>query len=338
MINGDFKLKKTIISLVKIPDLIISQVYLNFFQEKNSLIIFALHGLFQNEEEIKQKIVDPQTWLTVDQFSQFIEHYKSHNYTFVSPDDILNGLSSDKKYAMITFDDGYYNNKHALPFLKKYHIPAVFFISSDNIKENKCFWWDVLYRERIKSKKTLGHIKKEKNQLKLKTNAEIEKYLKDIFGKKSFLPKSDIDRPFNVSELKDFSNEKYVFLGNHTSSHGILTNYTPNKIKSQIINAQNDIQDITGINPISISYPDGKYSDKVIKIAKENGIKIGLTMDYRKNCLPLDSHSSNLMHLGRFDLSGSGNFKRQCELFRSDILLYAYVCNLLNKNKKRLLH
>ena len=47
----------------------------------------------------------------------------------------------------ITFDDGYYNNTLALPILEEFDVPAAFFICSDNVQQNRCFWWDVLYRE-----------------------------------------------------------------------------------------------------------------------------------------------------------------------------------------------
>ncbi|MCJ7572542.1 MAG: polysaccharide deacetylase family protein [Candidatus Thermoplasmatota archaeon] len=324
-------MKKRIISLVKLPDLILSEIYLRFFQEKNSLIIFNLHGLFYNKKEINQNLVDPQTWITKDQFHHFIEYYLKQNYTFVSPNDILNGLSNDKKYIMLTFDDGYYNNNYALPILKKYQIPALFFISTNHVKQNKCFWWDILYRERIKSRISKKEILYEQNLLKSKTSEEIEKYLIEKFGEEALKPKSDIDRPFTKTELKEFSKEKYVFLGNHTKNHAILTNYSTNEIKSQIIDAQKYIYEITGITPIAISYPNGNYSDEIIKISKEIGIKLGITTEYRKNKLPIDHKINNCMYLGRFDLSGSNNIINQCKLFRSDILIYTRFQNFLNK-------
>ena len=130
-------MKKNITTLAKLPDIILSQIYLRLRQEKNSLITFVFHGLFQNEKEIKLNLVNPQTWITVNQFRQSIEYYLNHDYIFVSPDDVLNGLNKNKKYIMITFDDGYYNNKNALPILKKYKIPALFFPSTNHIKNNK---------------------------------------------------------------------------------------------------------------------------------------------------------------------------------------------------------
>ena len=245
MLMGEITVRKKSISIKYLPDYAFSRTYLKFFQEKNSLIAFTFHNLFRNEKEISLNIVDPIQRITMDHFRQFVEYYLNHDYTFVSPNDILNGLDNDKKYIMITFDDGHFNNQYVLPILREYKVPAVFFISINNVVNNKCFWWDVLYRERKKEGKSERAISQECKKLKEKTNGQIEKYLEDTFGGEAFKPVSNIDRVFTRSELKDFSKEKYVFLGNHTIDHTILTNCSSNEIESQILSAQNAIYEIS---------------------------------------------------------------------------------------------
>lgn len=315
-------MKKVVTHVIELADQTFSQAYLSFFQEKNSLITFLFHSLFRNEKEISLNIVNPQQGITIQHFRKFLDYYLSHGYIFISPNDILNNLNNDKKYILITFDDGYFNNQYVLPILKEYSISAVFFISSSHIKHNKCFWWDVLYRERMKQCTPVKDMFREELSLKLRTNEEIEKYIKDIFGEKAFRPICDTDRPFTPSELKNFSNEKYVFIGNHTSDHAILTNYSAEDIKAQIVNAQNAIHEITGVTPIIISYPNGNYSKKIVKISKEVGLKLGITVDYKKNYLPIDFESDDHMRLGRFLLYGDNNLIKQCERIRgSDVSL-----------------
>ena len=324
-------MEKSLSSLVKLPDLLFARFYLRFFHEKNALVIFTFHLLFKNEEESTLNLVDPQLGITTDHFRQFVEYYLNHGYSFISPNDILDGLDHHQNYIMITFDDGYFNNTYALPILKKYKIPVTFFISTNNIIDNKCFWWDVLYRERIRLGVSTRKIKREGDQLKAKTTEEIENYLMSKFGEKAFHPISDIDRPFTIAELKHLSNEKYVSIGNHTSDHAILTNYNSDGIKSQILRAQDFIYDGIRASPIIISYPDGFYSDEVIKVAKKAGFRIGVTTDFKKNYLPIDSQTDGYMRLGRFDLGGSTEPLQLCEMFRSDIIFYKRIWNFLNK-------
>lgn len=324
-------MKRIIRFTIKLAEQIISPVYLKFFKEKNSLIICCFHRLFRDEEDIKLNIVDPQEGTTIQHFRQFIEYFLDHNYTFICPKDILNALDNDKKYIMITFDDGYFNNQYALSTIKEYSVPATFFISTNNVKYNKCFWWDVLYRKRIKRGVSARDILREHEKLKIKTSKEIEKYLIDIFGKLAFKPICDIDRPFSPSELRKFSKEKYVFLGNHTSDHEMLTNRPPNRIRQQLLTAQNTIFDIVGIKPIIIAYPHGNYSNEVIKISKDIGLQLGVTAYPKRNYLPINFWDNSCMCLGRFMLLGNRRLIKQCEMYRSDIELYNMIRSLFKK-------
>ena len=135
--------------LVRDTDCLFARAYLGLFRERGGLLAFLFHSLFRDEREIALNQVDPLQRTTVGQFREFVEYYLNHGYRFIGPGDPLDGLEPGGKYALITFDDGYYNNSLALPVLQGYRIPAVFFISTEHVREGKCFWWDVLYRERL---------------------------------------------------------------------------------------------------------------------------------------------------------------------------------------------
>lgn len=321
-------MKKSLKAIIKFSDEVLSSLQLKLCEEKKSLIIFAFHGLFFNKQEIDSNQADPQERITVGLFRRFIDYYLTYGYTFTSPEEILNGLGNDKKYILVSFDDGYFSTQRALPILREYQIPAVFFISTSNVQYNKCFWWDVLYRARIRQGRSLKDISSERQGLMSKTTNEIEDYIRDIFGEKALRPISDIDRPFTPAELREFSKEKYVSIGNHTADHAILTNYCSDGIKSQILDCQNTLYEITGTTPVLISYPCGVYSDKVIEISKAIGLRIGVTVEQRKNYLPINWGDGSIMRLGRFTLSGQGDLVKQCETFRSGMVLYNWIKNL----------
>lgn len=328
-------MKKNIVSVINTVDQIFSPVFLKFFKEKNSLIVLLFHVLFRNEEEISLNVLDPQQRITIPHFRQVIEYFLDQGYTFISPNDILNGLDNDKKYVLITFDDGYFNNQLTLPILNEYEIPALFFISVNHVKYNKAFWWDIIYRERKKQSMSAKGIRQEQLRLMNLTNEEIEKYVKNIFGEKAFEPIGDIDRPFTLQELEKFSNEKHVFLANHTCDHANLSFYSPDGIKSQILGAQNTIYDITGTKPIAISYPCAKYSNEVIRISKEIGLKLIFTGGFKKNYLPLHFQNDGTIRLFRVSLEGNNKLIKQCEVFRSDINLMFIIGSLLNLVQRR---
>jgi peptidoglycan/xylan/chitin deacetylase (PgdA/CDA1 family) len=317
--------------VVKYIDRACSRIFMRFIPEKASLLTFLFHGLFLDEKEIAANHVDPQQRITVAQFEEFVEFYVARGYKFVSPGDVLKGLHSEHKYIMITFDDGYYNNIYALPVLRKYKVPAVFFISTNNILHNKSFWWDIVYRLRKKQGHTDKQIAAHGRNLKVLTADKIEQYLVKEFGRDCLNPISSIDRPFTPDELKAFALDPWVHLGNHTSDHGILTNYPLEGVRDQIMTAQYDIYRIAGVKPIIISYPNGSYSGDVLKVTKELGILMGITIDPTKNYLPINMQNLESVHLGRFILVGDTAIKAQCDVLRSEFSIYNRIKNLIKK-------
>ncbi len=298
----------------------IARNYLTYFREGNSLIIFAFHSVVKDEKEYDKNVIDPSLSITVDKLRRVIDYFLGCGYRFVGPRDVLNGLH-DGKYVMMTFDDGYSNNLNAVSLLSEYEIPAVIYLSTGHIEKGKSFWWDVLYRERMKSGVSARKLLFEKQKFKSMTNEEIERYMIGNFGEKSLRPICDIDRPFAPSEIGGLSRVAAISWGNHTSEHAILTNYPADKVRTQISGANRRICEMTGEMPISIAYPNGLYSAEIVAISQELGLRLGVTTEKIKNRFPVDY--GTLMTLGRFSFNNRVDVVRQCEVFRSDINTYA---------------
>jgi peptidoglycan/xylan/chitin deacetylase (PgdA/CDA1 family) len=308
--------------LVRAADAAIARAYLKLFRERNALISFLFHSLFRNEAEIAQNLVDPLQRTTVAQFRQFIEYYLENGYRFISPVEVLEGLNPDGKYALITFDDGYYNNSLARPILEEYRVPAVFFISTNHVLENKCFWWDALYRERTAQGASHRRIKAEAVAVKSLTTEQIQAQLIARFGPDTLRPRGEIDRPFTPNELREFARSPQVHLGNHTANHAILTNYAPQQLRGQISDCQDALQQIAGVRPSAIAYPNGANNASIVAACGEIGLRVGFTIRPEKISLPVAAGSDRILRLGRFCPHGEGPMLKQCRTYRSDLLLY----------------
>ena len=309
-------------SLIRSADAAVARLYLSCRAERNSLMGFLFHSLFRVADDIEKDLIDPLQRTTVDQFRQFIEYYLRLGYQFVGPEAIARGLPAGKNYAVVTFDDGYYNNTLALPVLEEYDIPAIFFICSDNIRDNRCFWWDVLYRELIERGVSKQTIYREGLAQKTLATAEIESRLAGRFGPGAFAPRSDIDRPFSPSELRQFASSRHVHIGNHTAGHAILTNYPHQLVRTQVQSAQDALSEMTGATPIAIAYPNGGYNPAIAAICRDLGLTLGFTTHQKKNPLPVEPRGEGLMTMGRFCLHGRSPIGIQCRTCRSDIQLY----------------
>src|SRR5882672_11292356 len=69
-----------------------ARAYLSLFRERNALLSFLFHSLFRDEREIALNQVDPLQRTTVAQFRRFVEYYLEHDYRFIGPGDLLEGL------------------------------------------------------------------------------------------------------------------------------------------------------------------------------------------------------------------------------------------------------
>jgi peptidoglycan/xylan/chitin deacetylase (PgdA/CDA1 family) len=292
------------LKVFKIISSFLNPVLILIKNEKNQLLVFYFHALYVTEAQKQLHHIDPQNNITLSQFEDFIKYFLHHNYEFVKPNDLLNGIPYGKRYVMITFDDGYYNNIYALEVLKQYKVPAVIFLSTRNVLENKSFWWDIIYKYRHQQGQDLINIRNEQENLKKLKYFKIEEYIYENFGNDSFLPWSDLDRPLSKTEVKELSASPYVIFGNHTNNHIIATNYSEEEILKEFIDSKQILIDITGENQATLAFPNGNFNLKTLELAQKMDFKIAFSTIQDTNILP--EKSSNIILLNRymFDVSG----------------------------------
>lgn len=277
---------------------IFNPVILKFKSEKNQLLIFYFHGVYESIQQKKKRHVSPQNNITKKQLSEFVEYFLLRNYQFISPEDLEKGLEKDKSYVMITFDDGYYSNLYSLPVLEEFQVPATYFITTKNLVSNSSFWWDVVYKYRTKEGVSLKLVQEEQQYLKRFKHHEIDQYLLENFGKSCFNPWSDIDRPMSSAELKVFAENDLVTIGNHTHNHSILTNYTLEEAAEEFKTSNDIITEILGYSPNTMAFPNGNFSSSLVKVANNAGFKYVFTTESYINRLPFKD--ADVIVLNRF--------------------------------------
>ena len=70
--------------------------------------------------------------------------FLAHHYEVISLDDLPEARRDPRgRYVMVTFDDGYRDNYSlAFPILRRYRLPATFFIATGFLDDPKLAWWD----------------------------------------------------------------------------------------------------------------------------------------------------------------------------------------------------
>jgi peptidoglycan/xylan/chitin deacetylase (PgdA/CDA1 family) len=288
---------------------------------RSVLLVFTFHSLFSCSEEIANGVMDPQQKITIGKFRSFVADFHEHGYRFVSPREVMDGLRPSAGYAMITFDDGYYNNVRALPVLEEYQTPAVLCISTNHVLAGKAFWWDVLYREARKQGWSNAECNRVRRDFKRMRTCDIEAQLVSEFGKESVRPVSDIDRPMTPEELGLVARHPLVHIGNHTSDHAILSNYSGSEVAEQMCGAQDTLCEITGKVPQLIAYPNGNVSREIVQTARTVGLALGVTVQPGRNRIRKSGYLRTPLELKRFTLLGDRDIQKQCRVARSPLAL-----------------
>ena len=287
-----------------------SQIYVGAFGDSCGLSTFLFHGVHEENSNFTQMY--PQEKLTVRLFEEFVERFLSFGYSFIRPEDILNGsLRTNQHYGLLTFDDGYFNNTWILDVLNKYEVPAVFFVPTALVVDQEKIWSDVIYKERLKQNVAVGKIAEEIIALNPMRVAAIKDYLSKEFGANSLKAQGDSERPLTPSELCEFAKNPFVHIGNHTHNHEVLKNLNRQETISELEQSQKILFDITGKKPDFISYPYGSYSATTLEVCHEMGFSLGITTKQEKNKLSIKL--TNPLTLSRFNplaINGAFDYNR----------------------------
>ncbi len=86
-------------------------------------------------------------------------------------------------------------------------------------------------------------------------------------------------------------------IGSHGWSHAPVTQFTNTRLAEELGNSKRSLEDITGTEVRSISYPFGRFDQRVVKQVRSEGYSTGVTTDWI-------SSSSDRLALGRIIVYG----------------------------------
>jgi len=234
--------------------------------------------------------------ISVKRFEKHLRYLKKH-FEVLSLGEAFNAAGTKKKRkprVTITFDDGFENNlKYAAPLLKKYDLPATFFISSICVTEETDILWPdvvdlILYnresvgadgKEFILSKKgfynselrkTLQeHIKNQNSEKRDAIIKELaEKYDLNTLKKNSDPEQWKMMTANQVKQLSEFPN---VEIGSHCHNHYNLANLSIENAEHELKKSKQLLENCIGKSVTSIAFPDGSYTKKVKQQAYDAG-------------------------------------------------------------------
>lgn len=243
-------------------------------------------------------------------FESQIQFLKTH-YEIVDLNDLkrLEFIKVPKKdMVVLTFDDGYRNNyTRAFPILKKYHVPATIFLTTNHIDTNRLLWYDKLSWILYKTVSIPDMATLVKYDIGPEITSEIKRFFTSSFSAclnilhsliarlKTFPSKSREDllnrlakackikvwpgdgerAMLSWEEIKEMSRYGISF-GSHTKSHPVLSSISASDAQKEIVESKRVIEDKIQKPVTTFAYPYGRkkdYTDNIIKILVDEGFE-----------------------------------------------------------------
>ncbi|MDP4183034.1 MAG: polysaccharide deacetylase family protein [Bacillota bacterium] len=252
---------------------------------ENGIYIFFYHSILDTKkckeagELISLSSVDKKS------FEQQIRYFKK-KYTPVSMDEAHDLLRSNKpfnkKYVVITIDDGYKDNFiYGYDLFKKYKMSPTIFLTANNVDKSAYLWPDILRYLVYNTAKTsvkvdiydihyevdfdtiydrinfLDSIKEDIKKYNEEIKYEIIDYLSNLLDVKV---KKDCDLMLNWDEVKKL-NSIGVNFGAHTLNHPILSTLSAEDATDEIYGSKVLIEARTNKKVEHFAYPNGRDCD-----------------------------------------------------------------------------
>lgn len=271
-----------------------------WLNNRSRLIIFNYHRIKPNNNfsnPFDGDIFDT----TVSQFEEQIKWLKQ-NARILSENELIDILETKRVPSglsvLITFDDGYIDNYTlAYPVLKKFNVPAIFFIPTNLINTRQVGWWDIIAYLIKNTKKPYITFEDKKfflqeergkaisffnNKMKLENGEMTANLLKNLAEAcKVDIPdfaKQD-SQLMTWDQIKELSRNN-ISIGSHTHTHRPLSTLSLEAQKEEMTLSKEILEREIEQNISSIAYPVGghqHFTQESCNIAEQSGYKLGFS-------------------------------------------------------------
>jgi poly-beta-1,6-N-acetyl-D-glucosamine N-deacetylase len=252
---------------------------------RNKLIVLAYHDVrdvncFESHLALISEYYNP---VTIHQ----VEDY------------IVRGVALPPYAVLVTFDDGEPSVKYlGIPLLKKYKIPAVAFVVSENIRSKQKFWWRIVEESFMNRKRTHAEARKEIRRLKKVPNRERIRTLEQIESLYAGIYKDPL--ALSIADLYEMR-DNGITIGSHTATHPILNQCSSDELDTEFSLSKDFFRSKAIETFHFFAYPNGDYSPAIIPFLKRYEVSLAFTFDHKINGTKIDQYAISRVRANSHD-------------------------------------
>ncbi|MFN8473386.1 MAG: polysaccharide deacetylase family protein [Anaerolineae bacterium] len=213
---------------------------------------------------------------------------------------IAHGVPLPPRPLLITFDDGYRDNfEYALPILRKYNLPAVIFLITEQLGNPSPPWWDecAYYFARTPRQSVdlplIGTCSLASDR---ERDAALERLIASLKGLREDAQQTLMrsvqealgveDRPHDPRLFMTWDEVRVLVANNiacqpHTLTHPILSHLDHAEMLRQIAESRQRVESETQQPALAFAYPNGSpadYNREAVELLGSLGYSVGFTM------------------------------------------------------------
>jgi len=274
------------------------------------------HNLLGSNDEYKS-VFELLEFMDAPSFERRIRFLKKH-CTPVSMDQATDAL---KKGALpshavaLTFDDGYKDNLEiVLPILKKYGVPAAFYLTSGFMDGAHEFWFNKLIESVCRTSASSLQLGPGKGAYSLRTSREKVEAINGVVALVKAVPENekqkilqDVEERLGYergagkpilpmlswTEVRELLASPLATLGGHTMTHPVLTRIPEAEARREIVSGKELLCQKTGQDVRHFAYPNGRAQDqnaRIRELVAEAGFTSACTTEPGGNPLGSDPY------------------------------------------------
>ncbi|TYC63439.1 polysaccharide deacetylase family protein [Rhodobacterales bacterium] len=221
--------------------------------------------------------------ITPEFLRQAVERIRANGYDIISLDEAVDLLKfgyGNRRYAVLTFDDGYRDNLEvAYPVLKELDAPFTVFVTTGLVERSTELWWVALERLIASNDEIMFTRAGETGGLSCRTVAEktttfnkLTDYLTLEVGEldqrkiiRALAEKHGLDLEalagefvMSWDEVRKLAADPLVTIGSHTRDHFALARLDDSAARKDVLTGLKALEDNLGRRPKHFAYPYGK--------------------------------------------------------------------------------